>query len=137
MQTRETKVFFMNALKISLASTTREEPLHVMFVRTHTYFENQNATKMTSAIAESHTYSSVGFITSFCHWAATLPMQKLLLCGSVQLTTPLPRVSCPDDCKNNEERAFMLWSTHAEKPWLIKPTPSIFCMSTTCSHYHA
>ena len=107
MQTREKEIFFMNALKISLAPTTRERLLQVMFVRTHTHFENQNATKMTSAIAESRTYSSVGFITSFCLWAATLPMQKLLLCRSVRLTTPLPHVSCPDDGKNNEERAFM------------------------------
>ena len=43
--TREKDVFFLNALRISL--TPREEPFHMMFVRTHTYFKNQDATKLT------------------------------------------------------------------------------------------
>ena len=46
--TTEKDVFFLNALKISLAPTPREGPFHVMFVRTHTYSENQDATKITS-----------------------------------------------------------------------------------------
>ena len=45
MHTREKDVFFLNALRIS--PTPREEPFHMMFVRTHTYFENQDATKLT------------------------------------------------------------------------------------------
>ena len=52
MHTRKKDVFFLNALRISLAPTPREGPFHVMFVRTHTYFENQDATKITSALAD-------------------------------------------------------------------------------------
>ena len=33
MHTREKDVFFLNALKVSLASTPQEGPFHVMFVR--------------------------------------------------------------------------------------------------------
>ena len=51
-------VFFLNALRISLAPTPREVRFHVMFVRTHTYFETQDATKITSALADSRIYSS-------------------------------------------------------------------------------
>ena len=58
MHTREKDVFFLNALRISFAPTPRKGPSHVMFVRTHTYFENQDATKITSALADSRIYSS-------------------------------------------------------------------------------
>ena len=73
MHTREKDVFFLNALKVSLAPTQEEGPFHAMFVRKqHTQesknydlesekktFENdgQNATKITSALADS----SAGF----------------------------------------------------------------------------
>ena len=58
MHTREKDFFFLNALKISLAPTPREGPFHVMFVRTQTYSENQDATKITSGHADSRIYSS-------------------------------------------------------------------------------
>ena len=45
MHTREKNIFFLNALKISLSPTPREAPSHVMFVRTLTDSENQDATK--------------------------------------------------------------------------------------------
>ena len=53
-----TNVSFLIDLKISLAPTPREGPFHMMFVRTHTYFENQDATKITSALADSRIYFS-------------------------------------------------------------------------------
>ena len=40
------------------APTPREEPFHVMFVRSHAYFENQDGTKITSALADSRIYLS-------------------------------------------------------------------------------
>ena len=46
MHTTEKDVFFLNALRMSFAPTPREGPFHVMFVRTHTYFENQDATNV-------------------------------------------------------------------------------------------
>ena len=58
MHTREKKVFFLNALKIFLFPTSREGPSHVMFVRTLSDSENQDATKITSALADSRIYSS-------------------------------------------------------------------------------
>ena len=74
MHTREKEVFFfLNALKISLAPTfqegsfqvlivetqhvaSREGPFYVMFVRTPMVFESQDATKITSALADSFIY---------------------------------------------------------------------------------
>ena len=53
----EKDVFFLNALKISLAPTPREGPFHVMFVRTIMDSKSQDATKMTSALADARTYS--------------------------------------------------------------------------------
>ena len=58
MHTREKDVFFLNVLRMSLAPTPREGPSHVMFVRTHTYLEYQDAIKMTSALANSRMYFS-------------------------------------------------------------------------------
>ena len=58
MHTKEKVVFFRNALRISLTPTPREGQFHVMFVRTHTYFENQDDTQITSALADSRIYSS-------------------------------------------------------------------------------
>ena len=52
MHTREKDVVFLSAFKISLAPTPKEGPFHVMFVRTHTFSENQDATKITSALAD-------------------------------------------------------------------------------------
>ena len=57
MHTREKDVFSLNALRISLAPTPREGPFHV-FVSTHTYFENEDATKIMSAVAHSRIYFS-------------------------------------------------------------------------------
>ena len=61
--TREKDVFFLNALRFPLTPTQREGPFHVMFVRNqHTdeqqelnmcEFESQDATKITSASADS------------------------------------------------------------------------------------
>ena len=62
MHTREKDLFFLNALRNSLASTPREGPFHVMCVRNQhideqkeltRMIENQDATKKTSAIADS------------------------------------------------------------------------------------
>ena len=67
MHTREKSFFFLNGLRISLAPTPREGPFHVMCVSTHTCFENQDATKITSAHADSRIYSSwtmVSFLVS-------------------------------------------------------------------------
>ena len=59
MHTWEKDVFILNALRISPAPTPREGPFHVMFVRTHAcILENQDATKITSALADSRIYSS-------------------------------------------------------------------------------
>ena len=58
MHTREKDVFFLNASRISLSPTPREGPFHVMFVRTLTDSENQDATKITSALADSRIYFS-------------------------------------------------------------------------------
>ena len=58
MHTREKDVFFLNVSRMSFAPTPREGPSHVMFVRTHTYFEYQDATKVTSALANSRIYFS-------------------------------------------------------------------------------
>ena len=57
MRTREKNGSFLNDLKISLAPTPRERPFHVMCVRIHRSFENQDATKITSAFADSRIYS--------------------------------------------------------------------------------
>ena len=63
MQTREKAVFFLNALKISLAPTFQEGSFQVMFVETQHVKEqkelntcereDQNATERTSAFADS------------------------------------------------------------------------------------
>ena len=63
MRTREKDIFFLNALRIPLAPTPQEGPFHVMFVRNRHVdeqdalnlceFENQDATKITSASADS------------------------------------------------------------------------------------
>ena len=63
--TRANNVFFLNDLKISLAPTPREGLFHVMFVRTHTCFENQDATKITSAIADTRIYPSWTMVSFF------------------------------------------------------------------------
>ena len=55
--TMEENVFFLNALKISLSPAPREGPFHVMFVRTSMDSESQDATEMTSALADSRIYS--------------------------------------------------------------------------------
>ena len=47
----------------------------MMFVRTHTYFENQDATKITSALADSRIYSSwttVSFLVKKLCWCLVL-----------------------------------------------------------------
>ena len=54
MHTREKHVFFVNALKISLSPASREGPIHVMSVRTTMDSENQDATKIMSALADPH-----------------------------------------------------------------------------------
>ena len=62
MHTREKDLFFLNALRNSLAPTPREGPFHVMCVRNQhideqkeltRMIENQDATKITSALADS------------------------------------------------------------------------------------
>ena len=63
MHTREKEIFFLNALKISLAPTLQEGPFQVMFVRNqhvdaqkelHTCeLESQDAARITSALADS------------------------------------------------------------------------------------
>ena len=65
LHTREKEVFFLNTLKISLAPTHQERTSQVMFVGTWQTKEQkeldararkgQDAVKMTSAPAESHT----------------------------------------------------------------------------------
>ena len=47
------KCFFLNALKVSLSPASREGPFHVMFVRTLMDSESQDATEITSALADS------------------------------------------------------------------------------------
>ena len=58
MHTTEKDVFSLNALKISLAPSPREGPFDVMFVRTHTYFEYQDATKIAFALADPRIHLS-------------------------------------------------------------------------------
>ena len=65
LHTREKIVLFLNVLKISLAPTPRNGPFHVMCVRTHTCFENQDATKITSALADSRIFFSWTMVSFF------------------------------------------------------------------------
>ena len=57
---------------MSLAPTPREGPFHVMFVRTHTYFEYQDAANMTSAPANSR--------IDFSRTMVSLLVRTLCLC---------------------------------------------------------
>ena len=59
--------FFMNALKISLSPASREGPFHVMFVRTSMVSESQDASKITSALADPRIYSSMKRMTLHMH----------------------------------------------------------------------
>ena len=74
MHTREKDAFLLNALRISLAPTLREGTFHVMFVRNQNIdeqkelsrmFENQDATVITSALANSrinYSWTMVSFL---------------------------------------------------------------------------
>ena len=70
MYKREIKVFFLSTLKISLSSASREEPFHVMFVRTSMDSESQDATKITSALADPRICSFMKMMTLGMHMNA-------------------------------------------------------------------
>ena len=70
MYKREIKVFFLSTLKISLSPASREEPFHVMFVRTSMDSETQDATKITSALADPRICSFMKMMTLDMHMNA-------------------------------------------------------------------
>ena len=76
MRTKEKDVFFLTAMKISIAPTTRYGPFHVMHVRTLTDSENQDATKITSALAKPRIYSSWTMVS---FWVKTLSVCLVLM----------------------------------------------------------
>ena len=63
MHTREKNVSFLNALKISLSPASRKGPNHVMVVRISMDSENQDATKITSALVDSRIFSPMKMLT--------------------------------------------------------------------------
>ena len=65
MLTREKNVFFVNTLEISLSPASREGPSHVMFLRTSMDSESQDATKITSTLADSRIYSFTKIMTIY------------------------------------------------------------------------
>ena len=71
MYVREKKLFFVNALQTSLSTASREGPFHVMFVRTYMGSESQDATKITPALADPRTCSSMKIMTLDMHMNAT------------------------------------------------------------------
>ena len=72
MHTREKNVSFLNAWRISLSQASRERPFHVMFVRTSMGSESQDSTKITSALADPRTCSSVKMMTLHTHMNANI-----------------------------------------------------------------
>ena len=63
MHTWEKKVFFLNTVEIPLTPTQRKGSFHVMFVGTSMDSESQDATKITSALADPRIYSSIKMMT--------------------------------------------------------------------------
>ena len=92
-RTREEDISFLSALRVSLAPTPREGPFHVMFVRNQHIdelnelntceFQNQDATKITSALADSR--------NNFSWTMTSLLVRTLCLC--IALMTIFLRVS--------------------------------------------
>ena len=77
MYKRENMFFFLSTLKISLSSASREDPFHVMFVRTSMDSESQDATIITSAPSDPRIYSSMKMMTLDMH------MNAITICLSV------------------------------------------------------
>ena len=91
--------FFRNALKISLPTASREGPFHVMFVGASMDSESQDATKITSALADSRIYSFMKMMTLYkCSVALTVFSQCLNFSSSV-LTMSTSR---PHWCLQNQ-----------------------------------
>ena len=67
MHTSEKTVFFLNAIKISLSRVSRERPFHAMFVRASVDSENQDATKITSALADAGICPSTEMMTLYMY----------------------------------------------------------------------
>ena len=115
MHTKEKNVFFWNDLKISVALTPREGFFHVTFVRTHPCFEDQDSTKITSALADSQrpdASSKPRLVTQQVH----APSDNR---GCVQPCeddrTPR-RTPCTQTAGRTPQRDHLcVWSTHAEK----------------------
>ena len=72
MHTREKNVFFLTASRISLSPASQGGPFHVRFVRTSMDSESQDATKITSALADSRICSSVKMVTLDIHMNAII-----------------------------------------------------------------
>ena len=68
--TREKKVFLLNALRISISPASQVVPFHAMCVRTSMDSESQDATKITSALADPRIYSSMQMMTRDMHMNA-------------------------------------------------------------------
>ena len=70
MHTSENDIFFLNALRISLAPTPQEGPVHLIFLRNQHIdeqnelnmceFENQDATKKKGLHLQTHASNSLG-----------------------------------------------------------------------------
>ena len=65
-------VFFLNASRISLSPASQGGPFHVRFVRTSMDSKSQDATKITSALADSRICSSVKMVTLDIHMNAII-----------------------------------------------------------------
>ena len=63
--TQGRKMYFLNALKPSLSPASQEGLLHAMFVRTSMHSESQDATKITSALADPRIYSFMKMMTLY------------------------------------------------------------------------
>ena len=114
LHTRENDVFFLTTLKDSLAPDLREAPFHVMCERNQQIhkqnelniceFENQDATTMTSASADSRVNCS-WMIMSF--WVRTLCLRLVLM------TIFSVLLLCPNLC--DHDIIFTEWCSQSEQ----------------------
>ena len=71
-------VFCLNAWRISRSPASLGRPFHVMLVRTSMASESQDATKITSALADPRIYSSMKMMTLNMHMHAIIIFSVVL-----------------------------------------------------------
>ena len=155
----EKNVAILNALKfLSLSPASREGPFHVMFAITSMDSESQDATKITSALADPRIYSSMKMITLDMHVSAftiflsvspsfsssvvamsTSRLPDVCMTNNSYQESDLEDYACPflEDFHRKEGRQYDsdLKSVDDEWPGTEKPMLSSSGFTTTSFHW--